>query len=410
MNASAITQPKDLNVECPTKHRIASIDILRGLTMMVMVFVNDLDGVEGMPWWTHHAHGWENRMTYVDMVFPFFLFLVGMSMPLAIDQRLRRRPSHLALWQHIVARSAGLISLGLILANAASADRAHMPLSSAAWGLLGLLGGVLLGIAPAREAKYRIWVSAARICGACVLVSVFAVYRRVDAHGHVLWVDGSYPEILGLIGYAYFASSVLYVPTRRWKWSPLFWFVFATVWCAYCTAHHDTSLLHLPNYLWPFGNGSSVSLIFAGIFTSNLFFEQGRTVRSKNLRASALAFATLVVGIVLSPLGISKIRATPTWCLYTIAAAIMLFMLLHWVCDVRGRQRWATWLKPAGTNTLLTYLLPDLYYFATLLVGFGYFGSHLHQGVPGVCVTLFFTLAILAASAFLTKVGLRLQL
>jgi predicted acyltransferase len=78
--------------------RVASIDVFRGLTIMVMVFVNDLAGVHGLPWWTYHAHRDQDAMTYVDMVFPFFLFIVGMSMPIAIAGRLKRNPSYVSLW------------------------------------------------------------------------------------------------------------------------------------------------------------------------------------------------------------------------------------------------------------------------------------------------------------------------
>ena len=60
--------------------------------------------VRGLPSWTNHAHAWEDRMTYVDMVFPFFLFAAGMSMPLAVAQRLKRNPSTLALCLHIGSR------------------------------------------------------------------------------------------------------------------------------------------------------------------------------------------------------------------------------------------------------------------------------------------------------------------
>src|ERR1700734_1750160 len=98
--------------------RVVSIDIFRGLTMAVMIFVNALAEVHGLPWWTYHAHAQEDVMTYVDMVFPFFLFIVGMALPLSIAQRLKRNPSLLSLWVHVAARVIGLVVLGLILANA----------------------------------------------------------------------------------------------------------------------------------------------------------------------------------------------------------------------------------------------------------------------------------------------------
>ena len=73
--------------------RVASIDIFRGLTILVMIFVNDLAGVKGLPWWTYHLPGNVNGMTYVDMVFPFFLFIVGISLPLAVRHRLSKNGS-----------------------------------------------------------------------------------------------------------------------------------------------------------------------------------------------------------------------------------------------------------------------------------------------------------------------------
>ena len=109
--------------------RLASIDIFRGLTMVVMIFVNELSGVHGLPWWTYHAPAKVDAMTYVDMVYPFFLFAVGLSMPLAIKARLKKNASLVALWLHVVLRSAGLIVLGLILANAERGDPARMGLN-----------------------------------------------------------------------------------------------------------------------------------------------------------------------------------------------------------------------------------------------------------------------------------------
>src|ERR1700689_4446255 len=133
--------------------RVASIDIFRGLTVLVMIFVNDLSSLRGLPWWTYHAHANQDAMTYVDMVFPFFLFIVGMSMPLAMTQRLKRNSSVASLWLHVLSRSAGLVVLGLILANAEKGDPARMIPNPNAWALLGLGGGVLFWFSPSREQR-----------------------------------------------------------------------------------------------------------------------------------------------------------------------------------------------------------------------------------------------------------------
>src|ERR1700723_305853 len=81
--------------------RVVSIDIFRGLTMLVMIFVNQLGEMKGLPWWTYHMPATANGMTYVDVVFPFFLFIVGMSMSLSIRRRLSEGGPIWTVWLHV---------------------------------------------------------------------------------------------------------------------------------------------------------------------------------------------------------------------------------------------------------------------------------------------------------------------
>src|SRR4051794_17383706 len=74
--------------------RVVSIDALRGFVMFMMIFVNDLAGVGSIvpDWMVHFSerHRGGSGMTFVDLVFPAFLFLVGMSIPLALGSRLQK--------------------------------------------------------------------------------------------------------------------------------------------------------------------------------------------------------------------------------------------------------------------------------------------------------------------------------
>src|SRR5258706_13356755 len=71
--------------------RIKSIDVARGFAMFMMIFVNDLAGAgKIVPDWMVHfsdRHRGGSGMTFVDLVFPAFLFIVGMSVPLALGER-----------------------------------------------------------------------------------------------------------------------------------------------------------------------------------------------------------------------------------------------------------------------------------------------------------------------------------
>lgn len=97
------------------------MDIFRGLNVLLMIFVNNLAEVRGLPWWTYHR-GDVNGMTHVDMVFPGFLFLMGVSIPLAMDARVAHGQSRAKTWAHVVAWSVSLLALGLFIANALHVD------------------------------------------------------------------------------------------------------------------------------------------------------------------------------------------------------------------------------------------------------------------------------------------------
>jgi heparan-alpha-glucosaminide N-acetyltransferase len=417
--------PMNLRVEAPltkevpgvqgtvrtTTPRVISIDIFRGLTMAVMIFVNALSEVRGLPWWTYHAHASDDVMTYVDMVFPFFLFAVGMSLPLAVAQRLKRNSSLPSLVAHVAVRVLGLIVLGEILANAQKADPARMGMSGSTWALLALICAALYLNVYGESKRARTYSRVLRAVGLAGVILLLVLFRRTTAGGHQAWLDFSYPEILGLIGYSYLAVAILYIPTRRWLCAPPIWFILLVSLCALSTAKIVTFPDQVPLYLWPFGNGAMCCIIMAGVVTSQIFLRPDGRVAPNRAIPLAVGFSivTLIAGRVLTPLGISKIRATPTWSLYSIAASMLLFTLLYWVCDLKQWQRWAVIVRPAGSNTLLTYLLPDLWYFILSAIGFKYLDVHFNVGWSGVVKTLIFTLFMLAAADVLTKARIRLQ-
>jgi heparan-alpha-glucosaminide N-acetyltransferase len=392
--------------------RLVSIDVIRGLTMTMMIFVNELAGVRGLPWWNYHMKAEIDAMTYVDMVFPFFLFIVGLSMSLAIRHRLKKNPSLPVLWMHVALRTASLMVLGLILANADEGDASRMIVNPAVWAILALTGAALFLNDYGESGRNATLHKGLRIFGVVLVVAMFAIFRHAPDDGHTSWIQISYPEILGLIGYTYLAVSILYIPTRRWLWAPLVWFAALMAFNALTAAKWITFNDHLPYYIWPFSNGAMAGIMLAGIVTSVIFLGAHRwqTLGQKTILGLAFGILSLIAGWFLTPLGISKIRATPTWSLYSIGAAVLLFTALYWICDVKKKTGWAFFARPAGSNTLTTYLLPDFWYYILTAAGITYFDTHFNYGWPGVLHCVVFTAFILAVAGVLTRWGVRLRL
>ncbi len=222
----------------------------------------------------------------------------------------------------------------------------------------------------------------------------------------------SYPDILGIIGYTYLAVAIVYIPTRRWLWAPVAWFVAMMALNAMSGARWITLHPALPHHVWPFSNGAMAGITLAGIVTSVIFLGAHRwqTIRQKAFLGLSFGILSLIAGWLLAPLGISKISAMPTWSLYSIGAAVLLFTALYWICDVKKKTGWAFFARPAGSNTLTTYLLPDFWSYILTAACIYYFDTHFNYGLPGAIRCAVFTAFILAVAGLLTRWRIRLRL
>jgi predicted acyltransferase len=96
----------------PRPERLLSVDVLRGLTIAFMILVNNQPGPGAF---VELKHAQWNGFTLTDLVFPTFLFLVGLSLVLSTEARLARGATRTTLLLHTVRRSAVLAFFGLIV-------------------------------------------------------------------------------------------------------------------------------------------------------------------------------------------------------------------------------------------------------------------------------------------------------
>jgi predicted acyltransferase len=94
--------------------RLVSLDIFRGMTIAGMILVNNAGNWNAVYWPLDHAE-W-NGWTPTDLIFPFFLFIVGVSMVLSFEARRRRGATSAELLRHVLQRGAIIFAIGLGLA------------------------------------------------------------------------------------------------------------------------------------------------------------------------------------------------------------------------------------------------------------------------------------------------------
>jgi predicted acyltransferase len=349
----------------PPEARSRTLDVLRGLTILVMIFVNDVAGVHDVPAWMKHVQPHDaDGMTFVDVVFPAFLFIVGLSVPLALGKGLERGELGRTR-RHVLARTGGLLLIGLFMVNAESISSAGR-LSPALWSLLFYTAVFLLFGAVPRDGRSPAVDRGRRGAGLALLVAAALLFRGPGEPG-LVELRPHWWGILGLIGWAYLVAGSIYIVLRKSLAG-----VVGTIPLLYCLYVADavgafsgltwlSGWMHLGSML-----GSHAAITVSGLAMGmalgpgSALATHGQRLRWALLYAFALATAAVLLHAAhaVHPMFIfNKIYATPPWCLLSSALTVGVWALLYWVIDVRGAVRWAALLEGAGQNALTAYLL-----------------------------------------------------
>ena len=385
--------------------RIASIDIFRALTMLMMIFVNDYAGMGGLPHWMHHAATEEDMLGFSDLVFPAFLFCVGLSIPFAIGARYRKGDSVLQVLGHIASRTVALLVMGLFSMNMRGVEGG---LSRPVFTLLSLAGFFLVWNVYPRNAEGRhpVWTRILQGLGVALLIAL-VIYKDLNGmpFRHGWW------GILGLIGWAYLPPALAFVFLRGdFRKLTGFWLLMLLL-CVLNAAPaipEEWSSRAVILGFWP-GGWTHPLICTTGLFVSLLLIRCGEVPRKWLIGMVTMALGFFLSGILAHRVWIiSKNLATPTWAFFCLAIFIALFGLLHWVADVKGLTRWARPVSPAGTATLTCYMMPSIWYALQQLLDFSW-PEVLTNGIPGLGKALGFAFLMIGFTWCFTRIHLKLK-
>lgn len=300
-----------------TKQRLLSLDILRGVTVAGMILVNNGFG-ESFEMLTHAK--W-NGMTPCDLVFPFFLFIMGVSTYLSLSKS-GFHPSAPVIWK-VVRRTLLLFAIGLAINW----------FDHAIWGDLLCFDHL------------RVWAVLQRIALCYGIVSLFAL---TVSHKCIV------PTIIALLvvyavillwgnGYAENESNILARVDR---------YLFG-----YEHLYHKSPVD--PEGL--LGTIPSVAHVLIG-FYCGLLIKRRHEVRNKVLAIFFLGAALALGGYLLSyGLPLNKRIWSPSYVMMTCGMAASLLAMLMAIIDIRGHRRWTTFFRVFGINPLFLYVASEVF-------------------------------------------------
>jgi predicted acyltransferase len=385
----------------PEAERVVSVDVLRGVVMFLMLFVNDVASVKSAPAWMKHIHpGSADGMTFVDVVFPAFLFIVGMSIPLALRNRIAKGDATWKLTLHALVRGATLLILGVFMVNMESRD--HAGWRAGLWPALVYVAALAACV---RIPRFSL---GARVAGA-VGLAVLAWLYSAEGGG---WFRTSWWGILGLIGWAYLVGFVVYVVVRDRPAA-----LAGAVALLYALFIADKGGLFRNSIVSDWVSiggalGTHAAITVSGTLLIVLVRQQGATARQR-VTMALLFGAALAVGAILlrRPWGINKIAATPAWGLWSSAFTCWVSIIFHGLNDVIGWQRGWGLLRDLGRNALLAYLLHPLFYACLELIRTDvWWNIGRHSAAAGVSRSLTLAVVIMVVAALLYRRGVRIRI
>jgi heparan-alpha-glucosaminide N-acetyltransferase len=390
--------------------RIVSIDILRALTMLLMIFVNDFWTLKDVPFWMLHRKFGVDGIGLSDVVFPAFLFIVGLSLPYALENRRKKGDSKLQIAVHILLRMSALLIMGVFLVNGET-------FNATATGFPGWTYAILICVSfiaiwnTYPDSLSKIIPLVIRVAAFAVLITLAVVYRG----GHDEHIHRFGPQwwgILGLIGWAYLASAlVTLLAGNRFLIILGGWIFFSLLSILYKAGliPHQSILNIIPNAIL---GGTLTGLTMGGVLASWIFRYFVEKKENLKLTGALLLFAGLlfILSVITHPYwGLAKLGATPAWLFLCSSITIVAFLIIYWIADVYGKGSWFGLIKPAGTATILCYLVPDIVYAIRDVIAIR-LPEFMVTGGIGLIKSFLYALMCVIITGLLIRLGVRMKL
>ena len=411
--------------------RIESIDVFRALTMMVMVFVNDLDTagnslIQNVPPRLGHGEG-SSGLALADTVFPAFLFITGMAIPLAIERRREKGIPNLQIWKHILLRTIGLMIIGICMRNMrifywddAEGIYALGGMNMHLWCVLLYVSFILIwNRYPLSQGLKHVFYLALRFCGIAMLACLIFIYRKGTpsaADEKLPFLDPAWWQspnwyVLGKLGWAYLVCCGAYFIFRK-QIAGMVGFLAMLL----LLTTRKSGVLDCFVFLEPIGSYVSFDMVVgvslytaAGVIIGMLFQQYSPARIPKKRIIWILVFAAACYAAFML-CGTDKSQSS-YWRFYMLAINSTAYAVLYILIDVCRIKRWAGFLLPVGRNVILVYFLSMAVHPLLYALGIHSINDYFNSGIVGIVRTVIYTVALtLLVSLLTTRCRMKLRL
>lgn len=359
------------------QNRLISLDVFRGMTIAGMVLVNNPGTWSAIYVPLKHAE-WHG-ITPTDYIFPFFLFIVGIAIPIALGKRIEVGVTS-EIYRKIFTRALIIFGLGIFMAA--------FPLINLTDSNLPLF--VKLSLMSALCAACYFWLADkkkyALIFGLLSLVSLLVLY--FSDHNFINPATLRIPGVLQRIAICYAVVSVIFLHTN-WKQQTLiatallfiYWILMTAIPVPGCEittiddkacnlAAYLDRLILTENHIWksakvfdPEGILSTIPAIattISGVLTGTWL----KSERSDLEKCGGILF----FGVILCALGycwnfffpFNKSLWTSSYVVYTTGLALCFLGACYWLIDIKNYKKWSKPFVIFGVNALALFVFSGL--------------------------------------------------
>jgi predicted acyltransferase len=318
VSTATATLPVSSQEPTAIPQRLMSLDVFRGATMALMVLVNDPGGPVSYPPLEHSRwDGW----TPTDVVFPSFLWIVGVAMTLSLGKRMAAGVSRGKLFAQILRRSIVLYVLGLIVYA--------YPFNLHTQRLLGVLQRIAI----------------------CYLVAG-CIYLTTRLRGQIIWIGSLlavYWVLMMMVPVPGYGAGHLDVQSNF--------------------AHYIDSIVlgshnYRPTRTWdPEGIISTLPAIATALFgiMAGHILRLRRTLEERTTWLFLAGNALMAAGVILNAwMPINKKLWSDSFSLFMAGLDFVMFAMSLWLIDGRGYKRFTKPLAIMGMNAIAVYMVSEL--------------------------------------------------